>query len=81
LITKYAVLNPLNGQYTKVSTKEEAYSVVVQNVFEMYKVHSHMNFITEIQIDEDNNETWLVTNNGTELPQEYLDKIQAGINK
>lgn len=79
MITKYAIFNPLNGQYTKVDTKEEAYNVIVQNVLEMYKAHSHVHTITELQIDDGGNETWVTQNNGTELPQEYLDQIQAGI--
>lgn len=79
MITKYAIFNPLNGQYTKVDKKEEAYNVLVQNVLEMYKAHSHVHTITEIQVDENGNETWSSVDNGTELPQEYIDQIKTGI--
>ena len=79
MITKYAVFNPLNGQYTKVDTKEECYSVTVQNVIEFYKAHSSIYHISEIQVDEDGNETWSSIDNGTELPKEYIDQIKAGI--
>lgn len=79
MITKYAVLNPLNGQYTKVDTKEEAYSAVVQNILEFYKAHVHNTPITELHVDENGNETWVVVDNGTELPAEYMDQIKTGI--
>lgn len=81
MIIKYAVLNPLNGQHTKVNSKEEAHNMVVQNILEFYKVHTHTCTITEIQVDEAGNETWTVPNNGTELPQEYIDQIKIGITK
>jgi hypothetical protein len=81
MITKYAVFNPLTGQYTKVDTKEESYNTLVQNVLEMYKVNSHIHTITELQVDENGNETWISTDNGAELPAEYLEKIKLGINE
>ncbi len=77
---KYAVLNPMNGEYTKVCSKEEANNLLVQNVLEFYKLHSHIYAVTEIQVDESGNETWVIPNNGTELPEEYLEKIKLGIN-
>lgn len=73
------MLNPLDGQYTKVDTKEEVYSVLVQNIIEFYKAHSHMYSISEIQVDENGNETWVTPNNGTELPAEYIDQIKTGV--
>lgn len=79
MITKYAVFNPLNGQYTKVDTKEQCYSVTAQNVIEFYKAHSNMYHISEIQVDENGNETWAVADNGTELPSEYIEQIKNGI--
>lgn len=79
MITKYAVFNPLNGQYTKTDTIEDAHSTIVQNVLEFYKVHSNMYSISEIQVDENGNETWISADNGTELPAEYIDQIKAGI--
>ncbi len=35
--------------------------------------------ISEIQVDENGNETWISADNGTELPAEYIDQIKAGI--
>jgi hypothetical protein len=81
MTTKYAVFNPLTGQYTKVDTKDEVNSVIAQNIIEFYKAHSHTYSVSEIQVDENGNETWVVPNNGTELPQEYIDQIKAGISK
>jgi hypothetical protein len=79
MITKYAVLNPLEGGYIKVDTKEEVYLVLVENIIKFYKAHSHSYAISEIQVDENGNETWSSLDNGTELPQEYIDQIKAGI--
>lgn len=81
MITKYAVLNPLDGQYIKASTKEEAYSIVVQNILTFYKNHVHSTPITEIQVAENGDETWLVVDNGTELPVEYINQLKANIIK
>jgi hypothetical protein len=79
MTTKYAVFNPLNGQYTKADTKEEAYSIIVNNVLELYKVHSNNYSISTIEIDANGNETWVSADNGTELPAEYIEQIKAGI--
>jgi hypothetical protein len=79
MITKYAILNPLNGGYIRADSKEEVYSILVQNIIDFYKVHSHSYAISEIQVDEDGNETWSSLNNGTELPAEYIEQIKAGI--
>ena len=81
MIIKYAVLNPFNGQYTKVNSKEEAYNIVVQNILDFYKMHTHACDITKIQVDEEGNETWLSIDNGTELPEEYIDQIKTGVSE
>lgn len=81
MITKYAVLNPINGQYVKVDTKEDAQAIVIQNIVDLYKAHSHMYPISQINIDGDGNETWVADDNGTELPENYLNQIQNEIAK
>jgi hypothetical protein len=79
MIIKYAVLNPFNGEYTKVNTKDEAYSVIVKTLIEFYKIHVHNNPIAEIQVNENGDEIWSTDNNGTELPDEYIQQIKTGV--
>jgi hypothetical protein len=81
MIIKYAVLNPFNGQYTKVDTKEEAYSIIVENVLEFYKTHVHDNPIAEIQVNENGDEIWSTAINGTEIPVEYIEQIKVAVAK
>jgi hypothetical protein len=81
MIIKYAVLNPINGEYDKVDTKEDAYLIIVKNVLDFYKTHCHSYPISEIQISENGDETWVSVDNGTELPQEYIEQIKNGISE
>jgi len=79
MINKYAVLNPLYGQYTKVDSEEEAKKLYVKFVMEFFNSHVHGTPITLIEVNENGDETWKSLDNGTELPNEYLIDIQKTI--
>lgn len=79
MINKYAVLNPADGQYTKVDSQEEAKKLYVKFVMEFFNFHVHGTPITVIEVNENGDETWKSLNNGTELPDEYLLSIEKSI--
>jgi hypothetical protein len=78
-VIRYAVLNPMSGEYTKVNSEQEAQKLAVQNIIDFYKSHTHSQLYQQIEVDEQGNETWKYENNGTELPIEYLEQIKSAL--
>jgi hypothetical protein len=81
MIEKFSVFNPLTGEHNKFDSKDSALKDVVSNFMEFYKQNVHGVFYNRILVDESGMETWCSEDNGTELPQEYIDKIKDIINK
>jgi hypothetical protein len=55
---KFAVLNPLNGSYTKASTTEERNSTLADFAWKIYLSHTHNLPYSVVEINDDGSETW-----------------------
>lgn len=61
--TKYAVINPFNGQNVMYDTKEEALNAFWELVMYTVRTHFHNTPYVKIDINEDGSETWYNDNN------------------
>jgi hypothetical protein len=56
--TKYALLNPADGQYEFFSTEEELKAELAKRALSFYISHSHGIAYSKVIIDENGWETW-----------------------
>jgi len=56
--TEFAVLNPNDGSYTRVATKEEATTVAAQLATDFYFTHSQQSPLTIVITDDNGTESW-----------------------
>jgi hypothetical protein len=72
---KYAVLNPLTGDYEYAENEDSAKNLLANIVYNFYKAHAHGVSYTKIYIDENGAETWHSENISTEIPINILEKL------
>ena len=56
--TKFAVLNPIDGSYTQVTTEQERDVLLAQNAWNFFLSHTHNRPFSIVTINEDGSETW-----------------------
>jgi hypothetical protein len=56
--TKYALLNPADGQYEMFSTEEEVKTKLAERALSFYISHAHGIAYSKVIIDENGWETW-----------------------
>lgn len=55
---KYAIFNPLNGQYTYTESLEECKFEMANTAYNFYISHSHNNPVSIVEYFEDGTEKW-----------------------
>jgi hypothetical protein len=81
MITKIAILDPRNGQFTYVDNLEEAQEIHAKQAFEMYMNYIGKCFYAKVEIDENGWEKWTTKEDyGTELPKHYIEKLKEKLN-
>lgn len=55
---QYAVLNPADGTYTRVGSRDEAIAEGAKHAISFYFSHTHGSPITVVEIKSDGVETW-----------------------
>jgi hypothetical protein len=71
---KYAIFNPLNGQYEYVDTVEQCQQTMANTAYGFYMLHSHNNPASIVEYFEDGSEKWLNYDNTTfEITKEMKD--------
>jgi hypothetical protein len=56
--TEFAILNPTNGSYTRVTTREAVTTVAAQVAADFYFMHSQQSPLTIIITDDNGIESW-----------------------
>lgn len=76
--TKYALLNPADGQYEFFTSEEEVKSELAKRALSFYISHSHGIAYSKVTIDEAGWETWDAVNAVAEINiDEIIERIQA----
>lgn len=58
LAVKYAILNPVKGEYVFVNTEDEIEDKKREIAMEFYLLHTHNSPVTKVIINQDNSEVW-----------------------
>ncbi len=61
--TKYALLNPANGEYEMFNTEEEVKVKLAERALSFYISHAHGISYSKVVVDENGWETWDSKNN------------------
>jgi hypothetical protein len=56
--TKYALLNPANGEYEMFATEDEVKAKLAERAISFYISHAHGIVYSKVTIDENGWETW-----------------------
>lgn len=72
----YAILNPLNGSYTKVETIEERNNVLSEISWKFFLLHTHDSPVSKINLNDDNTETWFSQDISDFSIESYRNKIE-----
>jgi hypothetical protein len=70
--TKYALLNPANGEYDFFETEEIVKQELAKRALSFYITHAHGIAYSKITIDENGWETWDSKNNVNILDEEAV---------
>lgn len=55
---KYAILNPMNGQYSLVDTKDQCVDILKDICFNFYLHHTHNSPISIVEYLENGSQIW-----------------------
>lgn len=55
---KYAIFDPLTGEYTRFSTLEDRKSVLAQRILDFYLQYAGGQLYSIVEVHDDNSETW-----------------------
>jgi hypothetical protein len=77
--TKYALLNPANGEYEYLSSEEEVKIKLAQRALDFYISHAHGIAYSIVTIDENGWETWDAKNNVSSFDQLQIEKEIQGL--
>lgn len=73
---KFLMYNPITGENIYKDTEEELIKELTKCSFELLKIHTHGVFYKKVFVDEHGYEYLNKDgDNGTELPQEYINQI------
>jgi hypothetical protein len=75
--TKYALLNPANGEHEMFATEDEVKQALAKRAIEFYITHSHGIAYNKITIDENGWETWDAQNAVNQLDEEEMTRFIA----
>jgi hypothetical protein len=70
---KYAIFNPLDGQYFLVNTKSECVDIMSNICFNFYLHHSHNSPISIVEYLEDGSQIWKTNGEEVILTKEFLE--------
>ena len=62
MTTKFAILNPNTGVYTKVETEQEREKLLRETAMEFYLLHTHGVPYSVVTSNDDGSENWSVPN-------------------
>ena len=73
---KYAIFNPLNGQYSYVENIEECQQIMANTAYNFYVYYSNNNPLSIVEYFEDGSEKWSNSDGTTvEITKEMKDLI------
>jgi len=73
--TKYALLNPANGEHEIFATEDEVKQALAKRAIEFYLTHSHGIAYNKITTDENGWETWDAQNAVNQLDEEEMTRF------
>jgi hypothetical protein len=72
--TKYALLNPADGQYVLFNTEEQLKQELAKRAIDFYITHAHGIAYSIVTTDENGWETWNAKNNVSSFDQLQIEK-------